>query len=461
MTLNELIAEYALNLKREEIPEEAWNIAKTFFTDGVGCMIAGVNEIPSSIAIDYAETFGGAPISSVVGRKNVKTDPYNAIAVNGMSAHFHDVDDVIVSIDGHPSVAILPVVLAAAEMTNASGEDTLMAYVTGVEVLKIIGAAYNKDARYYCIGWHATATLGIFGAAAAAGRLLGLTKEQLVNALGIAASESSGLKGNFGTMVKPLHAGRCGAKAFYAVQLAKRGFVSNPAIMEGSEGYAHVTVGKIDFDEVEKVLAERVSAFLEPGLSMKPWPCCKQNHSSINAIQNLMAKYGFTADDVDKVDCLVQPISYDCLKYQSPTTKLQGKFSIQYNVATALLKGNVTLSDYDGVDIEDPKTLELIPRISIQIDDSIAGGIYNNGKYDTITRVFLKDGRLMEDHVEYAKGDPANMMTHEEVIRKFKDCAGRACAAEALEDLANLVFSIDQLSSVRDMIDPINKAAVH
>lgn len=396
----------------------------------------------------------------MVGKKDTKTDPYNAIIINGISAHFHDVDDVLVSIDGHPSVAVLPAVLAAAEIVGATGEETLRAYVTGIEVLKLIGIGFNKDARYYSIGWHATATLGIFGATAAVGRLFGLTESQLVNALGIAASESSGLKGNFGTMVKPLHAGRTGAKAFFAAQIAKRGYISNPAIMESSEGFAHVTVKTIDISDVKKAIEEGVSAFIDPGLSMKPWPCCRQNHSAINAVQNLKTKYSFTAADVEKVECLVQPVSFDCLKYTNPKTKLQGKFSIQYNVAVALIKGNITLEDFDGTDIEDPKVLELMKKILIKIDDSIAGGMYNNGKYDSIVKIHLKDGRVLQDWVVYAKGDPANMMTQQEVMTKFNSCISRACNKNKLKQVWDNVFGIDKLDHVRNMLDAINDAVI-
>ncbi len=460
MKFNEIISHYALGLKREDIPNRAWKNAKIFFTDAVGCIIAGANEIPSNIASDYAAEFGGKPVCSVIGKKNIKTDPYNAITINGISAHFHDVDDVLVSIDGHPSVVILPAVLAAAEIVGATGEETLMAYITGVEVLKLIGIGFNKNARYYSIGWHSTATLGIFGATAAVGRLFGLTESQLVNALGIAASESSGLKGNFGTMVKPLHAGRAGAKAFYAVQIAKRGYISNPVIMEGSEGFAHVTVKTIDVNDVEKAMKENISAFIDPGLSMKAWPCCKQNHSAINAVQNLRTEYSFNAADVEKVECLVQPVSFDCLKYKAPTTKLQGKFSIQYNVALAILKGNVTLEDFDGTNIEDPEIFGLMKKISIEIDDSIAGGTYNNGRYDSIVKIHLKDGRTLEDWVVYAKGDPSNMMGQQEVMDKFLSCISRACNKNKLQQVWDNVSGIDKLSRVNNMLDTINDAVI-
>lgn len=430
-----------------------------FFTDGLGCILAGARERPSQIALEYIQEFGGRAVCSILGRKGIRSDPASAMTVNGLAAHVHDVDDVLVSIDGHPTTVVLPAVLAGAEMVKASGEDTLMAYITGIEVLRLIGEGFNHNARYYCLGWHATSTLGIFGATAALGRLLGLNEQQLVYALGIAASESSGLKNNFGTMVKPLHAGRAAAKAFYAVQLAKRGFVSSPEIMEGNEGLAHVTVKNVDMDRVRQAMQPGDSVFLTPGLSMKPWPCCKQNHSAIAAVQNLLAKYHFTAADIEHVRCRMQPVSLDCLKYKAPATKLQGKFSVQYNVAVTLLRGTVSLADYDGVEITEPAVLDLMPRIESVLDDEIAGGAYNNGKYDSIVDIRLKDGRKFSEWVEFAKGDPAEPMTKEEINQKFIDGMARACRRDRAEAILNLVWNVDTLSCITEILDEIENAA--
>jgi len=282
---------------------------------------------------------------------------------------------------------------------------------------------------------------------------------QLVYALSISASESAGLKGNFGTMVKPFHAGKCGADAFLAVQLAKGGFISNPAVMEGNEGFSNVTTKTIDFTDFLDEIQKNESAFIKPGLNIKPWPCCKQNHSSINAIQNLKSEYAFSADDVDKVECLVQPISFDCLKYTAPKTKLQGKFSIQYNVALAILNGNVTLSDYDGDLIEDKSVKDLMKKITIEIDDSIAGGKYGNGKYDSKIKVYLKDGQVLNDWVIDAKGDSTNPLSFDEVLDKFKQCASRALDMDNIGVVLNCIMNIDKLETIKELIYSINDAA--
>jgi 2-methylcitrate dehydratase PrpD len=461
MTVTEKLAAYTVSLNWQNLKPGVPEQGKSFFMDGLGCMIAGANEKAPSIAIKYGKAFGGKPVASVIGKKNLKLDAQNAAIVNGIAAHFHDLDDVIVTIDGHPTVAVLPAVLAVAQIVGASGEDTIMAYITGVEILSLIGLGFNKNSRYYSIGWHATATLGIFGATAAVGWLLKLNEDQLVRAFGIAASESSGLKANFGTMVKPLHAGRCCAKAIYAAQMAKLGYNSNPSIMEGNEGLAHVTVKTIDVAAIDKSIADRNSTFLNPGLSIKPWPSCRQNHSSLDAVFSLRAKNNFKAEDVEKVECLVQPVSYDCLKYQDPKTPLEGKFSMQYNMALAIVRGRVGLADFEGDRITDPKIIDFMKKVTMSVDNSIAGGGYNNGRYDSIVKIYLKDGKVLQEHFEWTKGDLANPLSPAELMEKFNDCIARSLDMSKAEPVRDAVLNIEKVSSINVLTDAISAAALY
>jgi 2-methylcitrate dehydratase PrpD len=260
-------------------------------------------------------------------------------------------------------------------------------------------------------------------------------------------------------MVKAFHPGKCGADAYLAVQLAKRGFLSNPAIMEDAEGFANATTKTIDYDDFLAELEKKESLFAKPGLNMKPWPCCKHNHSSINAIQNLRANYGFTANDVEKVECFMQPIGFESLKYTVPTTKDQGKFSIQYNLALTIAHGNVTLSDYDGNVIDDPLIIDLMNKITMIIDDSIAHGKYSNGTFDSKVKVRLKDGRVLEEWVVDAKGDPGNPLSFGEVIDKFNACAVRALDMNKADRIRNDIAQIDKLATVKELLDAISDAA--
>ena len=219
------------------------------------------------------------------------------------------------TLNGHPTAAVLPAVLAIGEEIGASGEEVMMAYITGVEIVDIMARGLNQeDHKHYAKGWHTTSTLGIFGATAAVAKMLKLTREQLVNAFGITASESSGLKGNFGTMTKSLHAGRAAAKGIFAAKMGQLGYGANARIMEIIGGFPDVTTGEIGAEAMIARMASGDSVFLSPGLTMKPYPCCKCNQNAIDAIFNLMDKYKFKTEEVKKVVCGVQPFFPRCLE---------------------------------------------------------------------------------------------------------------------------------------------------
>ena len=457
MSLTKVLAEYVLSLRYEELDPRVIALAREAFTDCVGCLLAGAHELPVDIAARYAESATGPRVSSVLGRRE-KYDMQNAAMLNGIAAHVHDFDDQLSIMNGHPSVPVLPAVLAVGEQQHRSGRDILTAYIAGVQVCYLMSLAFNREDRYYSKGWHTTSTFGVFAATAAAGKLLDLTVDELVYALGIAASESFGLKGNFGTMTKSLHAGRAAQKGIFCAQMAKLGYRSNPDIMEVSEGFAYVSVGTVDIDDVLDCIKSGRNVFLDPGLNIKAWPCCKQNHSSVHSMQTLQARYGFTADDIERIHCRVQPVTYDCLKYQAPTTTLQGKFSLQYNVALTALYGTVKLEDFDGTDIRDPAVIAFMPKIEMTVDQELCGGKYNDGTFSSIVDVYLKDGRKYSEKTIDVKGDATNKLSAEELTEKFTNCAKRAVALRAIPGIKKTLDGIDGLDDICRLIGDINGA---
>jgi 2-methylcitrate dehydratase PrpD len=460
MNLSRVLAEYVKSLQYKDLDSDVISEAKVFITDCVGCMLAGVNEEPTSLVIEHANKFGGVPTVSVLGKKDMTTDVYNAAIINGVAAHVHDYDDQLPSMNGHPSVAVLPAVIAVAERIGASGKDTLLAYIAGVEVCHLMSLAFNRDDRYYSKGWHTTSTFGVFAAALAVCKLLDLSEEQMVNAIGIAASESSGLKGNFGTMTKPLHAGRAAAKGIYCAEMAKIGYKSNPDIMEVSEGFGYVNGLTPDTDDVIGFIRQGKSAFLSPGINMKAWPCCKQNHSAINSILILKEKYGFRPEDVEAIHCNVQPVIYDCLKYTEPVTSLQGKFSLNYNIALSVINGTVKLEDFDKEEITDPRIKDFMKKVHMTVDMELSEGKYNNGKFDSIVKVHLKDGRILEEHTVNVKGDYLNKMNDKEIYDKFYDCAKRALNPEGIDKVKSALNNIEDMANIKDLITTINESAI-
>lgn len=456
MTLTERMADYTLNSTVDKVDGRTWNLAKRFFIDCFGCMIAGAGEGTSKIVTEYCRELQGVATSNVIGSNGLKTDAANAAMINGISAHIHDFDDVSVTITGHPSVVMMPVALALGQEIGANGRDVLLAYVTGVEVAALIGRGLNPN--HYSRGWHNTSTLGVFGATAAAGKLLQLNRKQLVYAFGIAASESSGLKGNFGTMTKSLHAGRAAAKGIFAAKLAKKGYDSNARIMEIDGGFVEVTTGACDLESIDKFLNEKGSEFLTPGLALKPYPSCKGTHNGIDAALYLANNHKINAKDIKNIQVLVQPIAKDILKYPIADTPLEGKFSMGYCIACALLHGNVTLEDFTGNQINNQRIIDLMKIVDMKVDDSIAGGEYFNGTWETTVKIIMKSGHEFTKNVPYAKGDPENPLTEEELFNKFDGCISDKMDESGAMKVKALLKDLESIDDINMLMNETEKA---
>lgn len=456
MTLTQRLADYTLSRTRPAIQPEVWASARRFLKDCYGCILAGAYEKATMIAREYGRSLSCRPAASVIGAKGLRTSPCTAAMINGVAAHIHDYDDVSTTVTGHPSVVVLPAALAVGEAQGASGADVLRAYITGVEVMALMGRAFNP--QHYSRGWHNTGTLGIFGAAAAAGQLMGLDRGQLVHAFGIAASRSAGLKGNFGTMTKALHAGLAASNGIFSAQMAQYGFTSNPDIMEMEGGFAYVTTGALDRAAVDRFLDAGDSEFLTPGLAFKPYPSCKGTHNGVCAILELREQYGFRASDVERVQVGCQPIALDLLKYPNPSTPLEGKFSMNYCLACALLYGRLTLSHFVGSTIDNPVLCDLMERISMQVNPQLAQGAYFNGTWETEVTVYLKDGRSAYRRVRFAPGDPTRPLSSSELEEKFSDCAAQAISPGSIAALSAQLDCVDQLDDIRALLQSTERA---
>jgi 2-methylcitrate dehydratase PrpD len=461
MILLESLSEYALSFNENSISDEVKEIGKKFFLDCLGCIVAGAHALPSRIAMEYCEEMYGdsRALASIIAT-DLKRNTASAAFVNGISSHFHDFDDVLPTLNGHPSAVVLPVVIALCEELRLGGMEALCAYITGVEVIDVVARGLNQEGHiHYSRGWHSTESLGIFGAAAAAGILLKLTKDQLVTALSMAASESSGLQGNFGTMTKAFHAGRGAEKGILAAKMAKKGFTANPNIMEMVGGFAFATTGEIGSEAMLGRMSSGVSVFENPGLTMKPYPCCKCNHNIIDAVYNLMQEYGFSVDDVEKVQIGAQPFFHGCLKYPKARTVTEGKFSANYNAALVLVnKRYPRISDFEG-SIEDPELINAMEKVEMTIDDSIANGAYANGGWDTKVEVTLKNGGILKERVVYSRGESKNPLSINEVLGKMRDCLSVTLYPDKLEQVIQVLKDFEKAQSVCDLTKAISDAA--
>jgi 2-methylcitrate dehydratase PrpD len=304
------------------------------FVNWLGCAVGGAQTEAVEHALAAVELFAGPPQATLLGR-GTRLDALHAALVNGISSHVLDYDDTHLKTIIHPAGPVASAALAVAEMRPVSGAQLLAAVIVGVEVACRIGNAVYPD--HYDRGWHITGTAGVFGAAAAVGRLLGLDPQRMAWALGLAATQASGLREMFGTMTKSFHPGRAAQNGAMAAFLAEAGFDSSERAIEAPRGFAHVLSTKQDYAEITEGLGTRWEAALN---SYKPFACGIVIHPTIDGCRQIRAEIGEAVRDMQSVEIKAHPLVLELTGKREPKTGLEGKFSVFHAAAFALLHGD-------------------------------------------------------------------------------------------------------------------------
>jgi 2-methylcitrate dehydratase PrpD len=446
VSLTRTLAELVVTTRFEDLPTPAVLQAKRALLDTLGVGLAGSREPAARIVAEMVRDLGGRQEATAAGFGLRCTAP-DAALINGTAAHALDYDDVTTSMRGHPSVPLAPAALALAERTGASGRDVLTAFVVGFELECKVGLGLGPS--HYGRGWHATSTLGTLGAAAVASRLLGLGVDGTVTALGIAASMSSGLRQNFGTMTKPLHPGHAARCGVMAGLLAKRGFTADDDILGSEMGFLNL------FCPAEDARPERVTGWgapweiLEPGISVKKYPCCFQTHRALDATLALRSVHGLDAPTVGSVFVHVPRGATVSLLHPRPRTGLEGKFSMEYTVAAALLDGRVTLASFEDAAVNRAEAQDLLRRVETVQEGAAAAGPADG--YATVT-ISLRDGRSVTGHVAEPRGGPASPLLWDELVEKFRDCASLVLDRAGVKHAVALIGALDEQPDVRGLM---------
>ncbi len=299
----------------------------------------------------------------------VRTSAPAAALANGTAAHALDYDDMCFVSLAHPSAPLVAALLAAGELNGASGARLIDAYVIGFEIEARLGRVMNP--RHYQRGWHCTSTLGAIGSAAAVARLLQLDGPTVGHAIAIAASEASGLKENFGTMVKPLHAGLAARDGVLAALLARSGLTASERALDGPQGFLRAMDSeRDDLDRECSDLGARWE-IADTGITVKLYPSCAATHPTLDAVLDLRAREGFTADDVERIDIDVDAITPTVLIYDKPASGLEAKFSMPFCVAAAIADGRVGIETFDTARLDDPRVTSLMSRVTMTVDPSL------------------------------------------------------------------------------------------
>jgi 2-methylcitrate dehydratase PrpD len=425
------------------LPPDAVHWAKVGVLDTVGVTLAGAAEPCARIAARVTVT-GPGP-SLLLGTADTAA-PLDAATVNGTASHALDFDDCSNSLGGHPSAPVLSALLPLADTLRVSGRDLLNAYVAGFEAETRLARAVNF--HHYEKGWHPTATLGTFGAAAACARLLRLSPEQVTTALALAASFASGLKANFGTMTKPLHVGQSARNGLFAAQLAAEGFTASPDALEHEQGFFLVFNGEGTFDPA-RVLDGWAAPLdiLKPGIAIKQYPCCGSTHPAIDCAIDLVRDYDLTPDMVAHVDCWTHPRRLAHTNRPDPRSALDAKFSVQYCVARALASGRVVLGDFESDGYADPANRAMMARIKAAPHPGMS--MASTDHFGAEIRIHLRDGRVLLQTTDRPLGrGPDKPLPLPLLEAKFTDCAGRVMDAGSAALVMETIWRLDELDDM-------------
>jgi 2-methylcitrate dehydratase PrpD len=426
------------------VPGDARRIAQDAWLDTVGVILAGSVEPPARMVQKVAAAEGGHGCCRVLGTP-MSVGPGAAALANGTAAHALDYDDMCFVSLAHPSAPLVSAALAAGERSTCSGRDLLDAYVVGFEIECALGRAVNPS--HYAQGWHCTSTLGSVGAAAAVARLLRLDTGATAHALAIAASEASGLKENFGTMVKPLHAGLAARNAVTAALLAAEGFTASDASIDGPQGF--VAAMSTESRDLSAVLAELGSRWeiVETGVTVKLYPSCAATHPSLDAVLDLRREHGFTAEEVESIEVMVDPVTPTVLIYPEPRSGLEAKFSMQFCLAAAAATGHVGIDTFDDRRLADPPIRRLASRVVMRVDDAL--GRSGPALTQAHVTVRLSGGDVLAARARGARGYPDRPASRDELDAKFRACARRAVTNGPVEDTLIDLHRFEELADVR------------
>lgn len=435
------LAEFITKSRWEDLPPAAIGRAKDAILDSLGVMLAGSVEPPARILQAMAAGEGGAPRCAVVGTR-LRTGAVWAALANGTAGHALDFDDTNFVMLGHPSVPVLSAVLASGELADADGPTLIHAYLIGFEVETALGELVNP--AHYAQGWHATCTLGSFGAAAAASLALRLDATRTAGALGLAASQAGGLKENFGTMTKPFHAGHAARTGVLSALLARDGFTASERAIDGPQGFLKVLAGRPAAGGLETLGAPW--RILASGVAVKPYPCCALTHSAIDALLEFRSRDGVRPDDVAAVEVGVSPIVPDVLIHARPQTGLEAKFSMEYCAAAALADGRVGIGTFEDGRLREPAIRSLLEKVRVVVDPSIP----SHGDENAWSRVTLRlsDGRRLVRDPRGPQGHPGRPLSRDQLLEKFRDCARVVLSADRVEALVPTITALERCPAV-------------
>ena len=435
------VAQYIVAEARNEAKGESLNHAKIALLDWVGVSIAARTEPLVSALMKHAEKFGGLEQSNLVGH-DMKCNAPQAALINGAMSHALDYDDNLTYFMGHPTVTIMPAVLAIGQWRGASGREILGAYLCGLRVGAWIAQTVGNE--HYKVGFHGTSTIGRQAAAAACAYLLELNETQALNALGIAGTLANGVKQSFGTMAKPLHAGIAAEGGVTAASLAEDGFEAAHDIYEGPLGFIATHHGLNDVVDRNFLGQKHPVEFLD----FKFHAACFFLHGALNIAQRMKTENAIASEDIASITVDVSQISCDTAGKTDPVTGLDGKFSMKYSLANAIVTGETGVAGYTEENIQNPETRSLMTRINVRITDE-----FDTGPLKARVNVMMEDGREFIDEADPTTETLSLDQKRDKLRMKFDDLCSPVIGEAQTKDLFEAIDAFDQAATPDAMLE--------
>jgi 2-methylcitrate dehydratase PrpD len=439
-----------------DMPVAVIQQGKRCLIDGFGVILAGSTVRGSAIVREYVKSVSDKREATALGPEKLMAPAALAALANGASGHAMDYDDTQLSTTPdrtfglltHPTLPPLSASLALSERMGLSGSAFLEAFLIGFEVECKIAEAI--DPNHYNHGFHSSGTIGTFGAAAAAAKLLKLNEAQLGHMLSIAASLSSGIRVNFGTMTKPLHVARAAENGVFAAELASRGFTGGDDGLDGQWGFFQVLGGGADLDRLVPALGKPYT-IVSPGVSVKPYPCGSLSHPSLDAMLKVVVDHDLKPEQVRAVRLRAGTNILDPLRYKTAKTELEAKFSIPFLMSTILIRRKAGIREFTDEFVASEPVQRMMPRVTGVFDEKIEAQGFD--KIRSIVEVDLTDGRtLVQPSDDRYRGGPERPFTREELHEKFSDCAQLVLSANKVQQALTQLESIDTLKDIRQLV---------
>jgi 2-methylcitrate dehydratase PrpD len=434
-------------LQFDDIPTNVADHAKKCVLDGIGCTLVGSREAWSKVLLGSIKKIDRGRDATIIG--DGKASCTNAALANGFMSHVLDFDDsYIESGSVHAEVVVVPAALAVAEKENASGKDLLTAVVAGYEVgCRILAAVNPSHARR---GWHGTGTIGTFCAAAAAGRVLDLDSNQMLNALGIAGSQASGIQQVFGSMCKGFHAGKAAMNGVLAAILARDGFTSVPDFLDGKAGFARVYGDSWKPEEITRDLRQSYKIL---GNKFKIHASCGCTHAAFEAVLDIVRRESLKAEDVEEIRVALPRLSMQQVgEKNDPQNPIDAKFSVAFSVALAIVVGKADLGQFTQKRLEDPRIRGIMKKVRAYEDEEQERNFLMNRAFGARVEIKTTNGRSLVSTVDVPKGySNKTPLSTEELEEKYRTHAKMALPTRKVEQTIQIIRGIEGLSSVKKL----------